>query len=292
MTRAAQIGWWLEQVEATRRAVVTAREERRRRGPAIGFDEEPRGRGGRVAPLPSSAPAHTVIRGTTITGAQDEERRRSLPGSSGGGSGGSPALRPAFGPSPIPGGLSGGGGQGSAAARARQIAAGYQPAVIKVVSYARGVARATATGQYVQREEVELETHDGRMLVDREAVATEIKAWSAGFGKRAESQDVVAVRLTLHGVRDTEQGRATYETAIAAGFAGHRYAARVDALPSGELEARLVVAMAGAGRERFRVREERIGDETAGFTQRRLDPTSEAAVKARIESATGYRCMR
>ncbi len=79
-----------------------------------------------------------------------------------------------------------------------------------------------------------------------------------------------------------------YEQAIASGFAGHRYAARVDALPSGELEARLVVAMAGAGRERFRVREERIGDETAGFTERRLDPASEAAVKARIEGATGY----
>ncbi|KIU54233.1 hypothetical protein QU41_00475, partial [Bradyrhizobium elkanii] len=87
--------------------------------------------------------------------------------------------------------------QGGALGRARQLAAGYQPAVIKVVSYARGIARATATGQYVQREDVPLETHDGRMLTDREAVAEEIKAWSADFSKRAESQDVGAFRLKL-----------------------------------------------------------------------------------------------
>jgi type IV secretory pathway VirD2 relaxase len=38
--------------------------------------------------------------------------------------------------------------------------------VIKVVSYARGAARATATGQYVRREDVPLETHDRRVLAD------------------------------------------------------------------------------------------------------------------------------
>jgi hypothetical protein len=42
------------------------------------------------------------------------------------------------------------------------------------------------------------------MLTDREAVADEIKAWSINFSKRAESQDVGAVRLTLYGVKDTE----------------------------------------------------------------------------------------
>lgn len=172
--------------------------------------------------------------------------------------------------------------------RARQIAGGYQPAVIKVVSFARGVARATATGQYVQREDVPLETHDGRVLADREAVAQEIKAWSASFEKRAESQDVVAVRLTLHGVRDTPEGRVLYEQAIASGFAGHRYAARLDALPSGALEAQLVVAMAGTARERFRVREERVGAGEGSFAERRLDPASEASVKARIAEATGH----
>lgn len=290
MNRAAQIAWWVEQVEATRRGLGASREERRPRRPSSPFDDdEVRRRGGRVAPLPASPSAAQLIRGTTITGGEDEERRRELQAAGGGGasSGGqaeSIRSRPAIG-----GGSTGsGGGQGDALSRARQIAAGYQPAVIKVVSYARGVARATATGQYVQREDVPLETDDGRVLSDREAVAKEIRAWSVGFEKRAESQDVVAVRLTLHGVRDTVEGRAVYEAAIASGFSGHRYAARLDTLPSGGLEAQLVVAMAGAARERFRVREQRVGEGEGSFAERRLDPASEVAVKARIAEATGY----
>ena len=290
MNRAAQIDWWLEQVEATRRTVSASREERRQPRPASRPDEERRGRAVRAAPLAGSRSARDVIRGVTITDGQDEERRRRVPLSPGGGGQRSPSTATASaGSSPAPGGpLGAGGGQGGAVGRARQIAAGYQPAVIKVVSYARGVARATATGQYVQREDVAIETHGGRMLLDREAVADEIKAWSTGFARRAESQDVAAVRLTLHGVRNTPEGQATYEAAIASGFSGHHYAARVDTLPSGELEARLVVVMAGAGKERFRVREERIGDAETGFTERRLDASSEAAVKARIAEGSGY----
>jgi type IV secretory pathway VirD2 relaxase len=285
MSRSAQIEWWLEQVEATRRAVRVAREERRRpRQSNLGDD---RSKAARVAPLPKIAPAaHVVLRGATITGGRDEERARSLLASSSGGGGAASWTSPRSGSAASAGGMSTGGGQ-AAVGRARQLAAGYQPAVIKVVSYARGAKRATATGEYVQREDVALETHDGRMLGDREAVAEEIKAWSAGFSKRAESQDVAAIRLKLHGVRDTPEGRETYEKAIAAGFAGHRHAFRIDALPAGELEARLVLAMAGSKRERFRVREERIGGED-GFNQRRLDAASESAVKARIHAATGY----
>jgi type IV secretory pathway VirD2 relaxase len=286
MSRSAQIEWWLEQVEATRRAVSAAREERGRpRQSNLGDD---RSRAARVTPLPKIAPAaHVVLRGATITDGRDEERARSLPASLGGGGGAASPATSRSGSAPNVGGVSTGGGGHGAVGRARQLAAGYQPAVIKVVSYARGAARATATGQYVQREEVALETHDGRMLGDREAVAEEIKAWSAGFSKRAESQDVAALRLKLHGVRDTPEGRETYEKAIAAGFAGHRHAFRIDALPAGDLEARLVLAVAGSKRERFRVREERIGGED-GFNQRRLDPASESAVKARIHAATGY----
>ncbi|MFX4543463.1 hypothetical protein ABTA76_19635, partial [Acinetobacter baumannii] len=91
---------------------------------------------------------------------------------------------------------------------------------------------------YVQREDVALETHDGRILADREAVADEIKAWSSNFAKRAESHDVGAVRLTLQGVADTPEGRAILEKAVAAGFEGHRHAYRIDATRDGMLEAR------------------------------------------------------
>ena len=290
MSRATQIAWWVEQVEAARRAIDDASHTRRR--PASGFDEEVRARRGKVAPLPKGPTAHEIIRGTTITGGQDEERLRFLPTASGGGGGGGASTPPAGKSAPIAGGgADGGGGSGAgqrgAVGRARQLAAGYQPAVIKVVSYARGVARATATGQYVQREDVALETHDGRILADREAVADEIKAWSSNFAKRAESHDVGAVRLTLQGVADTPEGRAILEKAVAAGFEGHRHAYRIDATRDGMLEARVVTAMAGPGKERFRVREERVGEEGRGFTQKRLDMASEAHAKERITAATG-----
>ncbi|WP_296711293.1 relaxase/mobilization nuclease domain-containing protein [Rhodoblastus sp.] len=287
MSQAAQIDWWLGQVEATRRAVLGGRDERRRLWPSGVVDDAPRGRRAQ-ATRPTEAPAREAgVEGRTITGCRDDERRRRLPMASGGGgaTGGTGALRPES--APIAAGLSGGGGKsGGALGRARKLAAGYQPAVIKVVSYARGAARATATGQYVQRDDVALETHDGRMLTDREAVAEEIKAWSASFSRRAESQDVVALRLKLSGVSDTPEGRAVYEKAVAAGFEGHRHAWRIDASPSGEIEARVVVATAGAPKERFRVREERVDADGNGFARRRLDAKSEAAIKARIKAAT------
>ncbi|WP_296710675.1 relaxase/mobilization nuclease domain-containing protein [Rhodoblastus sp.] len=288
MSRAAQIDWWLTQVEATRRAVSDARGERQRLRPSGLFDDAPSARQTRATPT-MEAPATPInIRGTTITGNGDDERRRILPTASGGGAATASAGAPSPASEPIAGGFSSSGKSSSSLGRARQLAAGYQPAVIKVVSYARGAARAMATGQYVQREEVALETHDGRQLTNRESVAEEIKEWSTRFAKRAESQDVTALRLKLHGVGDTPEGRETYEKAIAAGFDGHRFAYRIDASPSGELEARLVVATAGAPKERFRIREERIRTEEDGFMRRRPDARSETAIQARIEAATGH----
>jgi type IV secretory pathway VirD2 relaxase len=292
MSRTAQIVWWLEQVEAARRAVAEARAERRRPGRPGVLDEDVRARRARVAPLPKTPPAQDIIRGATITGERDEERARSIPiaGGGGGAGPGTSSLRGAQ--SPIPGGFGasaagGGMSSGGPLARARQLADGYQPAVIKVVSYARGVARATATGHYVQREDVPLETHDGRLLTDREAVADEIKAWSRDFSKRAESQDVGTFRLKLEGVSDTTEGRATYEKAVAAAFSGHRYAVRLDADDKGVLEARVVATMAGSGKERFRIREAQTADPDHEARPRRLDSVSDAAVRARIEAASG-----
>jgi len=285
MNRAAQITWWVAQVEVAKAAIKAAAQSRRRTGSFSGLDEEPRSRAAWAAPISRALPAHQVIRGQTITGDRDEERSRSLPAwSAGGGGGGAAPSRP-VGQAPIAGGLNGT-GQG-AVGRARRLAAGYQPAVIKVLSYAHGAVRATKTGQYVQREDVPLETHDGRMLADREAVAEEIKTWSVNFSKRAESQDVGGVRLALCGVKDNEEGRETYEKAIAAGFAGHRYAYRLDATESGELEARVVLALAGPAKERFRVREEREGGQENGFSRKRFDMASEGKIKDRMHAATG-----
>ena len=244
MSRSDRIEWWVAQTQSTMRSVEAARDARQR--PSV-LDEELRTRAGRVEAAPSQSSSQRVLRGATISGGTDEERRRSLPMANGGG------------------GAAGAG---------------------RVAPVRRG-ARATATGQYIQREEVALETHDGRMLENREAVAEEMKAWSAGFAKRAESQDVVALRLRLAETRDTSEGREMMRAALAAGFSGHRYAARIEITLSGELEARAVVAMAGSARERFRVREERIVDGEASTMRRRFDTASAAAIKTRIEAVTG-----
>lgn len=256
----------------------------------------------------SSRPGHT------ITANRDEERRRRLPAiaARGGRKDGSD--------SPALGGMVGGGvgayglrSQNSAdtapVSTAALLARGYQPAVVKVVSYAHGTTRATASAQYIERDEVELETHTGHRLADKTAVAEEIKAWSSGFEKRQPSQDVVAVRLQLSGLRDNAEDRERLAAAAGAAFDGHLHAHRIETRASGELEARAVVVMArtispdekaanraaGANGEmrpalppRIRVIEQRMGTTEDAPTRLIFDARSEAAMKARIETATGY----
>ena len=147
MNRAALIAWWTDRIDAAGKSIGDAQARRRRLDEDIG-----RARG--VAPgSPQVARAHEILRGETITGQRDEERLRRLHAPSGGGGGGGTAARTRARSSPMMGSGTGSGG-GPAIGRARQLAAGYQPAVVKIVSYARGVTRATATGQYVLREGV------------------------------------------------------------------------------------------------------------------------------------------
>jgi type IV secretion system T-DNA border endonuclease VirD2 len=186
---------------------------------------------------------------------------------------------------------SGASGPGSRAQASRtasaMVAKGYAPAVVKVVSYAAGSTRAKATAQYVLREEVQLETHDGRELTDREAVNAEIETWSQRFGKREPTQDVMSVRVGIAGLKDEAEDRGQLRRAVEAGFAGHRHAYRMEAGTDGSLSAHVVVAAAGEGRERFKVTAQRIGEEAEGFDRRVLDAPTEARIKARMEEATG-----
>ncbi|MBX9910625.1 MAG: relaxase/mobilization nuclease domain-containing protein [Beijerinckiaceae bacterium] len=277
MSQAEAIARWTETFRGTREALALAQEQRWQPRLASA-SASGRGAESGISQPSVTIGARAILLGATITGGRDAERDRRLEAVKAKGGGRAAPAR-----QPLPARIEGG-----ALGRARHLAAGYQPAVVKVISYAHGVARATATGQYVQRDDVVLETHDGRILADREAVADEISQWSKTFETRKESQDVVAIRLKLHGVRDAPAGRETYESAIAEGFAGHRHAVRLEPTSDGELEARLVVAMAGAAKERFRVRDEQIGTDQDGFTQKRLDARSEAAIKVRIEASIGH----
>ena len=250
--------------------------------------------------------------GQTITGDRDDERRRRLTAIAA--RGGRPPEGVSVGLSRMVG--AGGGASGLASrgdtgtgSAAALLARGYQPAVVKVVSYAHGATRATASAQYIERDEVELETHTGNRLPDKAAVAEEIKAWSSFFEKRSPSQDVVTVRLQLCGLRDNSEDRERLAAAAGAAFEGHRHALLIEARASGEIEARAVVVMArtispeerAASREarvnsekssalppRLRVVDQRMGTTEDAPMRKVFDARSEAAMKARIETATGY----
>ncbi|MCA0423943.1 MAG: hypothetical protein LCH61_11550 [Proteobacteria bacterium] len=271
-------------------------------------------RGAATGEGPGSSLSGLVSR--SITGDRDEERARRLRGIGARGAKGVGGLG-GVGSAGI--GLSGGPGLGgavgglgaagsSSATTASLLARGYQPAVVKVVSYAHGVTRTTASAQYAERDEVELETHDGVRLPDKEAVAEEIKAWSTSFEKRNPSQDVVAVRVQLSGLKDTTGDREVLGSAVAAAFDRHRHASRVDVQKDGVLEARVVAVMAravspeekaiggvmaadGVKRPalppRIRVMEQRMGATDDAPMRKVFDARSEAEMKVRIEERTG-----
>ena len=244
-----------------------------------------------AAPLPRAQSVDRILRGTTITGREDEEKRRTLPQVSGKGQKTPPREQSKGGRPSI--------GRGaSLTSRAGALAQGYQPAVVKVVSYAHGAARASATANYVDRDDAVLETHEGVELKGREAINAEIAAWATDFEQRAESQDVSAVRLHVAGLKDNDADRAILKQAVEAAFKGHSYAYRIETLQNGAIETRAVVAFAGTPEqpategekpktERFSVTERQIGAGDEGFRERVFAPKSEARMKARIEEATG-----
>jgi len=255
-----------------------------RPAPASSFEHS---RVSALEPAPRPLASDRVLRGMTITGGEDEEKRRRLPEvSAKGGKRPRPSADGASSPAVI--------GRGAPlTSRARALAQGYQPAVVKVVSYAHGAARASATANYVDRDDALLETQDGVELKGRATINAEIAEWAKDFEPRKESQDVAAVRFQVMGLKDTPTDRETLERALAAAFAGHRYAYRIDALRDGAIEARAVVACAGTlgegetvTRERLYVTERQVGA-AEGFEARVFAPKSEARMKARVEEATG-----
>jgi len=229
-----------------------------RPAPASSFEHS---RVSALEPAPRPLASDRVLRGMTITGGEDEEKRRRLPEvSAKGGKRPRPSVDVASSPAVI--------GRGAPLmSRARALAQGYQPAVVKVVSYAHGAVRASATANYVDRDDALLETHDGLELKGRVAINAEIADWAKDFEPRKESQDVGAVRVQVIGLTDTSADRQTLEKALAAAFVGHRHAYRIEVLKGGAIEARAVVGFAGTlhegetdARERFYVTERHVAE--------------------------------
>lgn len=181
-----------------------------------------------------------------------------------------------------------GGGSGGIGSSPQLIAQGYAPAVVKLISFASGTTRATATADYVLREDAQLETHEGLILADREAVAAEMKRWAKDFEQRAKSQDAAGVRVAVAGLKDTPEDRAKLEETVAVVFRGHVHSMRIDAVRDGSIEARVITVLAGRNEdgkaERLRITEQRVGSEDDGFAVRVFDAKSQAAIHARVEA--------
>lgn len=167
-----------------------------------------------------------------------------------------------------------------------KLAAGHQPVVIKVVSYAGGARRAGATAKYIQRDEVVLETHNSEMLSNHQAVEAEIAHWSEQFEDRKLSQDVVTLGFEMVAVGDTPEGRAKCEEALAIMFQGHKYAYRFEGGTDGSaLRIKAVVIMSGEA-ERFKIVEQGGIRRLATDTRKMIDSRLWASGHSKLQIET------
>lgn len=141
---------------------------------------------------------------------------------------------------------------GSLPSTKQKIAEGFRPAVIKVVSFAKGGKRAGATAAYVQRDGVALETDDMRLLNNHDEVQAEIDHWTHGFDSRKPTDDVVTIQVKVAGLKNTHDDLKLFMRAVDAAFEGHHWALGEPLSWDGSLQARVVTVMAGT-HERFRV---------------------------------------
>jgi type IV secretory pathway VirD2 relaxase len=135
------------------------------------------------------------------------------------------------------------------------VAEGYRPAVIKVVSFAKGGKRAGATASYVQRDGVALETDDMRLLRCHDEVQAEIDHWTHSFDSRKPTDDVVTIQVKVAGLGNTHDDLKVFMRAVDAAFDGHHWALGEPLCRDGGLQARVVTVVAG-NNERFRVNDD------------------------------------
>lgn len=252
--------------------------QNRAKGDFVARAMESQQRVGTRSPVRSSVSADSVRFGLNPvaglndrirTVSADDEERVQARGGGGAGGQGSKGSQSAPSPSPSKGrpGVSLAGSQNSK----QKIAEGYRPAVIKVVSFAKGGKRAGATATYVQRDGVALETDDMRLLHNHEEVQAEIDHWTHSFDSRKSTDDVVTVQVKVKGLGNTHEDLKLFMRAVDAAFDGHRWALGEPVCRDESLQARVVTVMAGT-HERFRLTDEQA-----------LTEKSRMAMLARVE---------
>ncbi|KAB2766048.1 relaxase [Brucella anthropi] len=169
--------------------------------------------------------------------------------------------------------------------RLAAVAAGSQPAVVKMASYGGG-ARFGAMVNYVSRSgEIRVEKENGERLQGREELARLRGEWEPLFQNRAESRDIGTFRVTIEatGFATEEALHQLVRDSLASAFGNRSFAYAVSQPSYGVLDVDGVVVLRSMEGERL------TGDpKAAGIIQRRYNESA-ASEQARARFRfTGY----
>ncbi|KAA9361466.1 LPD7 domain-containing protein [Ochrobactrum quorumnocens] len=169
--------------------------------------------------------------------------------------------------------------------RLAAVAAGSQPAVVKMASYGGG-ARFGAMVNYVSRSgEIRVEKENGERLQGREELVRLRGEWETLFQNRAESRDIGTFRVSIEatGVATQEALHQLVRDSLASAFGNRSFAYAVSQPSHGILKVDGMVVLRSAEGERL------SGDpKAADIIQRRYNESAASElVKARFRFA-GY----
>ncbi|KAB0567242.1 LPD7 domain-containing protein [Brucella pituitosa] len=170
-------------------------------------------------------------------------------------------------------------------ARLVAVAAGSQPAVVKMASYGGG-ARFGAMVNYVSRSgEIRVEKENGERLQGREDLARLHGDWEPLFQNRAESRDIGTFRVTIEaaGFATEEAFHQHVRDSLASAFGNRSFAYAVSQPSHGVLKVEGVVVLRSKEGERL------TGDsKAADIIQRRYNESAASELGRARFRFTGY----
>ncbi|MFK4064055.1 LPD7 domain-containing protein [Brucella anthropi] len=169
--------------------------------------------------------------------------------------------------------------------RLAAVAAGSQPAVVKMASYGGG-ARFGAMVNYISRSgEIRVEKENGERLQGREDLARLGGEWEPLFQNRAESRDIGTFRVTIEaaGFATEEALHQHVRDSLASAFGNRSFAYAVSQPSHGVLKVDGIVVLRSAEGERL------TGEaKAADIIQRRYDDSAASELARARFRFTGY----
>lgn len=103
-----------------------------------------------------------------------------------------------------------------------RAARGMRQAVVKVVSYARGLKRVAQLMDYISRKgALESETDTGEILVGRDQTKALAENWAADFGDRKNGRDAAHIVFSMPPGSDPEKLKASVRIVLSKEFQDH-----------------------------------------------------------------------